>query len=138
MGKLTDAAVRNAKPGRIQDGEGLSLLVKPNGSRFWSVRVMKDGKRVAMGLGGYPAVTLSKARDAAAAVRTKIKAGDDVLADKRQAVTVAKETRERTFEVVAKLVHAERKGLAHKTNALWLARLGPVEIHLELMTAPAR
>lgn len=123
MGKLTDAAVRNAKPGRIQDGEGLSLLVKPNGSRFWSVRVMKDGKRVAMGLGGYPAVTLSKARDAAAALRTKIKAGDDVLADKRQAVTVAKETRERTFEVVAKLVHAERKGLAHKTNALWLARL---------------
>ena len=123
MGKLTDAAVRNAKPGRIQDGEGLSLLVKPNGSRFWSVRVMKDGKRVAMGLGGYPAVTLSKARDAAAALRTKIKAGDDVLADKRQAVTVAKETRERTFEVVAKLVHAERKGRAHKTNALWLARL---------------
>ena len=45
MGKLTDAAVKNAKPGvgvdgegkpraksnRLQDGEGLSLLVKPNG-----------------------------------------------------------------------------------------------------------
>ncbi|MBC7520348.1 MAG: DUF4102 domain-containing protein, partial [Sandarakinorhabdus sp.] len=66
MGKLTDAAVRNAKPGRLQDGEGLSLLVKPNGSKFWAVRVMKDGKRVAMGLGGYPKVTLAKAREDAA------------------------------------------------------------------------
>ncbi len=123
MGKLTDAAVRNAKPGRLQDGEGLSLLVKPNGSKFWALRVMKDGKRVAMGLGGYPKVTLAKAREDAAALRSKMKAGDDVLAEKRAAQAKAKAAQELTFEVVAKLAHAARKGLADKTNALWFARL---------------
>ena len=123
MGKLTDLAVKNAKPGRHQDGEGLSLLVKPNGSKFRVLRVMKDGKRVETGLGGYPGVSVAKAHQLAGALRIKMKAGDDVLAEKREAVAKAKAARELTFEVVAKLAHGARKGLADKTNALWLARL---------------
>lgn len=123
MGKLTDLAAKNAKPGRLQDGEGLSLLVKANGSKFWVLRVMKNGKRVENGLGGYPAVSVAKAREGAASLRLKIKAGDDVLAEKRAAQAKAKAAQELTFEVVAKLAHAARKGLADKTNALWFARL---------------
>jgi hypothetical protein len=42
---------------------------------------MQDGKRVATGLGGYPNVTLAKALEDAAALRSKMKAGDDVLAE---------------------------------------------------------
>ena len=123
MGKLTDLAAKNAKPGRYQDGEGLSLLVKANGSKFWVLRVMKDGKRVETGLGGYPKVSVAKAREDAAALRSKMKAGTDVLAEKREALAKAKAARETTFEVVATLAHGARKGLADKTNALWLARL---------------
>jgi ribosomal protein S20 len=80
-------------------------------------------ERVAMGLGGYPKVTLAKARDDSAALRSKMKACDDVLAEKRAAQAKAKAAQELTFEVVAKLAHAARKGLADKTNALWFARL---------------
>lgn len=137
MSKLTDIAAKKAKPGvkvdeqgkpraishRLQDGEGLSLLVKPNGSKFWVLRVMKDGKRVQMGLGGYPKVSVAKAREDAAGLRSKMKAGTDVLAEKRVTAAKNKAARELTFEVVAKLAHGAREGLADKTNALWLARL---------------
>ena len=137
MAKLTDLAVKNAKPGvyvdaegntrpkanRLHVGDGLTVLVKPNGSKFWVLRVMKDGKRVDLGLGRYPGVSLLDARAAATALRGKAKAGDDVLAEKRAAAAKAKEARELTFEVVARLAHEARKGLAAKTNALWLARL---------------
>lgn len=137
MAKLTDLAVKNAKPGvyvdaegntrpkanRLHVGDGLTVLVKPNGSKFWVLRVMKDGKRVDLGLGRYPGVSLLDARAAATALRSKAKAGDDVLAEKRAAAAKAKEARELTFEVVARLAHEARKGLAVKTNALWLARL---------------
>ncbi len=37
--KLTDTAVRGAKPKskqyKLADGEGLYLLVKPNGGKYW-------------------------------------------------------------------------------------------------------
>ena len=75
------------------------------------------------GLGGYPKVSVAKAREDAGALRIKMKAGTDVLAEKREALAKVKAARETTFEVVAKLAHGARKGLADKTNALWLARL---------------
>ena len=98
-------------------------MVKPNGSKFWVLRVMKDGKRVETGLGGYPKVSVAKVREDAVALRSKMKAGTDVLAEKREALAKAKAASEMTFEVVAKLAHGARKGLAEKTNALWFARL---------------
>jgi hypothetical protein len=39
INKLTDLAIRNAKPGsapkRIADGGGLFLEIRPNGSKYW-------------------------------------------------------------------------------------------------------
>ena len=48
---LTVAQVRNAKPGRHSDGQGLYLLVKPSGSKSWVLRVQHRGKRQDFGLG---------------------------------------------------------------------------------------
>ena len=72
---------------------------------------------------GYPKVPLSEARTSAKVLRDRIKAGVDVLAEKREAVARGKEARERTFEKAAKLAHAQRANLGEKTNSLWLARL---------------
>lgn len=123
MGKLTDVAVKNAKPGRHQDGDGLSLLVKPKGAKYWVLRTVSGGKRVGMGLGAYPDVPLAEARRKATALRDKAKAGEDILGEKRSAAATAAEASARTFEAVAMLAHAARNGITDKTNALWLARL---------------
>lgn len=51
MGQLTALKVKNAKPGRHGDGEGLYLLVKPSGARSWLLRIQQGGKRRDIGLG---------------------------------------------------------------------------------------
>jgi len=65
---LTDTEIRTAKPRNKEyslfDGLGLSLLVKPNGSKLWRYRYKHPSlsKRVLMGLGRYPAMSLAQAR----------------------------------------------------------------------------
>ncbi len=99
MGKLTAAKVRTlAKPGLHGDGAGLYLRIAPGGSKQWVHRVTIGGKRRDIGLGGYPAVTLAKARDMAQANRAAIAEGRDPLAEKRQERTP-------TFAEAAAAVH---------------------------------
>ncbi len=123
MGKLTDTEVRNAKAGRLQDGDGLMLMVKPSGSKFWVVRVMRDGKRRDIGLGSYPAVSLADARAKAQAIRTEVKAGTDVVAKRREERADRLAAADRTFEKVAKLLHGKLTFKTDKLKAAWLYRL---------------
>jgi integrase len=85
---LSPLAVKNAKPGRHADGAGLHLLVKPSGARSWVYRFMLNGKSRDVGLGaaGQGGLSLADARDEAAALRLKVKAGIDPLEERdRQA-----------------------------------------------------
>lgn len=75
--KLSVAKVRTAPPGRHQDGNGLMLNVMPSGSRQWIQRIVIQGKRVDIGLGGFPLVTLAEARDQAFQNRRIARAGGD-------------------------------------------------------------
>lgn len=82
---LTSLTVKNAKPGRHADGGGLHLLVKESGARSWVYRFMLNGKSRDVGLGpaaGADAVTLADARDRAAALRLKVKAGIDPIEER--------------------------------------------------------
>lgn len=81
---LTPLAVKNAKPGRHADGGGLHLLVKPTGARSWVYRFMLGGKSRDVGLGaaGQGGMSLADARDEAAALRFKVKAGIDPLEER--------------------------------------------------------
>lgn len=68
MGELTALKVKNeTTPGRHPDGAGLYLNIKPSGAKSWVQRIVVDGKRRDMGLGGYPSVSLADARKLAAA-----------------------------------------------------------------------
>ena len=88
MGKVTAVTVRNAsRPGLHGDGATLYLAVAPGGSKSWIQRVTVDGRRRDIGLGGYPAVSLAKARQRAMANRVAIADGLDPLAEKRRANT---------------------------------------------------
>lgn len=47
--QLTALKVKNAKPGRHVDDEGLCLVVKPSGAKSWVLRVGKVGAGAEMG-----------------------------------------------------------------------------------------
>lgn len=79
---------------------GLALQVTETGGRSWILRVMVGGKRRDMGLGGFPDVTLSGAKEAARAARLKIREGIDPILESRQAKSALKVANEKavTFE----------------------------------------
>ena len=113
--ELTALAVSKIK----QDGRhavggvsGLSLKVAGN-SRSWvlnmlmGTRINKEGKevpnRLFLGLGSYPEVTLSEARDKARELRSEIKAGINPIEAKkeRKAEIIRQQGRNTTFNECA-------------------------------------
>ena len=82
---LTNARVRHAKPGKHYDLNGLFLLVESGGSRRWVQRIVIQGKRRDLGLGGYPAIGLAEARALALANKALVTAGRDPLAERHRA-----------------------------------------------------
>ena len=102
MAKLTNAKVKSLKkPGLHTDGQTLYLRVAPGGSKAWVQRVMINGKRHDIGLGGWPVVSLEKARRRAFENRVAISDGRDPLAEKRRAkVPTFKEAAKRTYETL--------------------------------------
>jgi integrase len=82
---------------------GLGLQVLPTGGRSWVLRVMIGDKRRNLGLGGFPDVTLTGAREAARQAREKIKVGIDPIAEKRAARSALSAARDKalTFQAAA-------------------------------------
>ena len=80
---LTAAKVQKAGPGRYGDGVGLYLLVRPNGTRFWVFRFVREKRMREMGLGsagiGKGLVSLADARTRADALMKQVRAGLDPL-----------------------------------------------------------
>jgi integrase len=59
--------------------DGLALQVLPSGGRSWILRMTVGAKRRDMGLGGFPDVTLSQAREAARQARALVRTGIDPI-----------------------------------------------------------
>ena len=63
---LTDAKMRALKgreaPYKLSDGEGLYVLVPPNGSRLWRLSYRYLGKQRTLAVGQYPLMSLLEAR----------------------------------------------------------------------------
>lgn len=78
---LTDTKVRSAKPEAkeysLVDGDGMSLLVKPGGSKYWRFRFRFGGKQHLMAFGVYPDVSLADARKKREEARKLVAAGID-------------------------------------------------------------
>lgn len=82
---LTEAAIKNAKPGRHADGRGigLMLLVRDSGAKFWVQRLTANGKRREIGHGRWPDVGLAEARRAALAAFDAAAQGIDPVAARK-------------------------------------------------------
>jgi integrase len=82
---LSARRAETAPPGRHYDGDGLHLWVKPDGSGFWVFRFSLHGRTREAGLGrarGRNAVSLAKAREAAAKLRELVRADVDPLTER--------------------------------------------------------
>jgi hypothetical protein len=121
--------------GRYGDGDGLQLIVSENARRKWVLRYQMNGARRDMGLGSYPAVTLSDARIAAADARKLISQNVDPLDARAAARKAAKPIP--TFQDIAQIVieEAQRKSTNAKVRYQWERHLG-VAYSGPLLTRP--
>ena len=116
--KLTAAGVRAAKPGVYGDLHGLRLRATASGARTWHWRGTVHGRRVDLGLGGFPYVSLKQARDMAFSYRQLSRSGGDPrrLRARRSAPTFS-ECMEKTIETQA------TSWRDPTTEKLWRSRL---------------
>lgn len=102
---LTDLEVRNAKPEdkqyKLYDGNGLNMLVHPNGSKYFQLRYSLHGKRKDCQLGIYPDMGLADARAAAKAARKLVADGIDPVQEKRVRAAQKATSAAATFRSVA-------------------------------------
>ena len=78
---LSDTTIRNSKSRpkqfKILDGQGLYVLIHPNGSKYFRYRYIHEGKEKVMALGVYPETTLEEAREKRINAQRLIKQGLD-------------------------------------------------------------
>lgn len=147
--KLSATFVKKTKrPGKYGDGHNLYLQVyesaRKDGSvaitKSWLFRYSRFGKDTWLGLGPFPDVSLSEARDLATAERKKKRQGIDPLADKqmrRRAMRVAHDNMMTFTKCARKYVDSQEAGWSNpKHIAQWRSTLnniaGPVFGHLAI------
>ena len=131
---LTHIVIRKLKPGRHADGGGLYLLVDPSGAKRWLLRVVVDGKRRDIGLGGYspgwepkPGTdvlatdlhpgSIAAARREAARMRAIARSGGDPLADRNAARAEAKAKRKSFRDYATDYVKTKRPEWKNEKHA---------------------
>lgn len=107
VGKLTDIAIRAAKPRekpfKLTDGGGLHLYITPTGAKLWRLRYELRGKEQLLSIGAYPTVSLVLARNHRDdAKRTLRNGGDPAAAFRRASVAGADGD---SFETIARAWH---------------------------------
>ena len=130
---LSDTKCRNVKPAarprKVSDGEGLFLLVKPNGSKLWRLAYRFGGKQRGLAFGLYPVVSLSEARRQREQAKRLLAARLDPSEERRRQKLVAAVSARNTFRVIADewlgKLESEGRAPATITKKKWL--LGLVE-----------
>lgn len=71
------AAKPTAKPYRMTDGQGLSLVVQPSGRKSWQYIYRHQGKQATLSIGAYPDIGLADARELRAKAAKDLAQGRD-------------------------------------------------------------
>jgi integrase len=123
---LTDTKVRSAKPEAkeysLVDGDGMFLLIHPNGSKYWRFRFRFGGKQHLMAFDVYPETSLADARQKREEARRLVAAGVDPREHKR-AVKEEQTKEVITFESVARDWHASNQKWSESHSARVLKSL---------------
>src|SRR5579862_5936569 len=103
---LTDVKVKNAKPRatpyKLADGQGMYLLVKPDGAKYWRLKYRFGGKEKVLALGVYDAVGLKEARARRDEARALLGKGIDPGAERKSAKLLRRYNASNSFEAVGR------------------------------------
>lgn len=110
---LSDTALAGLEPDakeyRELDGNSLYFRVKTDGQKSWQLRYKKpDGKWSWLGLGGYPEVSGSVARQKAAELRADAADGKNPIVTKQARKKAERDIAGETFEPLAREWYASR------------------------------
>lgn len=108
--RLTHTEVDRSKPQEkeytLQDGDGLYLIVRPNGSKVWRFNYYRPGvtpkKRALLSFGSYPDVSLATARTKRDEARALVSDGIDPQNRQKQKIEAAQVEAQSIFSVVAR------------------------------------
>lgn len=109
---LTDIQIRKAKPKEkaytLNDGNGLSLLIEPNGSKGWRFRYRFAGKPKMISFGVYGQISLADARRKRDEAKKQLSDGIDPSDARKSEKITQKYATENTFKAVAMEWHASK------------------------------
>lgn len=106
---------------------GLHLLVSSTGARSWILRAMVGSKRRDIGLGGFPDISLAKAKERAAQAKDKIQNGIDPVEERKATRDALRASTAKvvTFAEAAKRCHTARasgfRNVKHRAD--WISSL---------------
>jgi integrase len=103
-------ATKRTKDYKLTDGQGLYLLVRPNGSKLWRFKYRFDGKEKLLSFGAYPEVSLAAARLRRAEAKIALAQGRDP-GGKAAPDPIT------TFEAAARAWHANREASLDPSHA---------------------
>ncbi|MDN3577336.1 integrase arm-type DNA-binding domain-containing protein [Chitinimonas viridis] len=130
------AAVPGEKPIKLADGQGLFLLLNPNGSRYWRLKYRIAGKEKLLSLGVYPETSLSEARKRRDEARQLIGTGIDPSQDRKDRKAAAIQATEYSFESVAREWHQRSSGKWSVDHAARILQRLEVELFPHLGARP--
>ncbi len=103
---LTDAKIRNVKPGkkpiRCFDGGGLYLEISPAGGRHWRWKYRFGKKEKRLSLGAYPTIGLKKAREKREEAKRLLNDGVDPGEYRKAMKSRNADLQANTFEAIAR------------------------------------
>ena len=109
---LTDIQIKRAKPQdkpyTLNDGQGLSLLINPDGSKGWRFRFRFAGKARLMSFGSYDLVSLAEAREKRDMARKQIANGIDPVEERKAKKLAQQLSTENSFEAICREWHANK------------------------------
>jgi hypothetical protein len=120
--RQAEAAKPEAKPYRLNAGDGLFLQVMPKGSKLWRLRYFFLGKEKMLSLGKFPFVSLQDAKEARDAAQKLLAQGTDPSRKRSEDKAATLTAHKNSFQAIAEewLARQTDKAEATRTKAVWL------------------
>lgn len=126
--RLNALQVKQAGPGKHEDGGGLRLVKRKDGGGQWVLRIMIHGRRREMGLGSIQDVTLKEARAEADKWRSYARKGGDPITERDRESREARGTGNTFAEIAEDAFEARKASLKGDGKAgRWFS---PIAVHI--------
>ncbi len=138
---LSDTSIRNSKSSQKQykifDGQGLFVLIHPNGSKYFRYRYRFKGKEKVMALGVYPETTLKEATEKRLEAQRLVKDGLDPVRFRLEIrAKREKEEKEKFLKTQNTFEHVSKDWLAREKKRITYKHAKDARRSLEMHVYP--